>query len=61
LHGTAIEIPDLRAGFSYLTAAVLAEGRSELTGVRYIERGYDRVVDKFRSLGAPIDVVEGGE
>jgi UDP-N-acetylglucosamine 1-carboxyvinyltransferase len=61
LHGTAIEIPDLRAGFSYLTAAVLAEGRSELTGVRYIERGYDRVVDKFRSLGAPIDVVEGKE
>ncbi len=58
LHGTTIDIPDLRAGFSYLVAAVLAEGRSEVTGVRYIERGYDRVVEKFRALGAPIDVAE---
>jgi len=54
LKGAKVEIPDLRAGFSYLVAAVVAEGRSELSGVRYIERGYDRVVEKFRALGAPI-------
>lgn len=58
LHGADIEIPDLRAGFSYLVAAALAKGRTRLTGVRYIERGYDRVVGKFRSLGLPIEVVE---
>lgn len=58
LHGAAIEIPDLRAGFSYLVAAALAKGRTTLTGVRYIERGYDRVVEKFRSLGLTIDVTD---
>ncbi len=58
LRGAKIDIPDLRAGFSYLVAAVLAEGVTELTNVRYIERGYDRIVEKFRSLGAPIDVID---
>ncbi len=57
LRGAEIEIPDLRAGFSYLVAAVLAQGESTLHGVRYIERGYDRVVEKFRALGASIKVV----
>jgi UDP-N-acetylglucosamine 1-carboxyvinyltransferase len=58
LHGADIEIPDLRAGFSYLVAAALAKGRTTVGGVRYIERGYDRVVEKFRALGLPIEVVE---
>lgn len=56
LRGAEIEIPDLRAGFSYLVAAVLAHGQTAISGVRYIERGYDRVVDKFRALGASIQV-----
>ncbi len=58
LQGAQIEIPDLRAGFSYLVAAVLAKGQTELSGVQYIERGYDRIVEKFRDLGVPISVVE---
>lgn len=58
LHGADIEIPDLRAGFSYLVAAALAKGRTRLSGVRYIERGYDRVVEKFRALGLSINVEE---
>ncbi len=58
LRGADIEIPDLRAGFSYLVAAALAQGRTTLRGVGYIERGYDRVVDKFRALGLPIQVVD---
>jgi len=58
LRGADVEIPDLRAGFSYLVAAVLAKGRTSISGVRYIERGYDRVVEKFRALGASIEVVE---
>lgn len=56
LRGAQVEIPDLRAGFSYLVAAVVAEGASELSGVHYIERGYDRVVEKFRALGVPISI-----
>ncbi len=59
LRGAEIEIPDLRAGFSYLVAAVLAQGQTKISGVRYIERGYDRVVEKFKALGASIQVVEG--
>ncbi len=59
LQGAEIEIPDLRAGFSYLVAAALAKGRTVLSGVNYIERGYDRVVDKFRALGLPISVIDG--
>lgn len=58
LKGARIEIPDLRAGFSYLVAAVLAKGETEISGVKYIERGYDRVVEKFRDLGVPISVVD---
>lgn len=58
LAGADIEIPDLRAGFSYLVAAVLAEGRSVLRNTGYIERGYDRIVPKFRQLGVPIEVEE---
>jgi UDP-N-acetylglucosamine 1-carboxyvinyltransferase len=58
LKGAAIEIPDLRAGFSYLVAAALAQGKTEISGVKYIERGYDRVVEKFQALGVPISVIE---
>jgi UDP-N-acetylglucosamine 1-carboxyvinyltransferase len=58
LRGAKIDIPDLRAGFSYLVAAVLAQGVTELSNVRYIERGYDRIVEKFRSLGVPIEVID---
>lgn len=58
LKSSTIEIPDLRAGFSYLIAAVLASGTTTLTQVRYIERGYDRILEKFRALGAKIEVVE---
>lgn len=58
LKGAEIEIPDLRAGFSYMVAAVLAQGTSILTEVRYIERGYDNILGKFRDLGANISVIE---
>jgi UDP-N-acetylglucosamine 1-carboxyvinyltransferase len=58
LKGAEIEIPDLRAGFSYLVAAALAKGKTVLSGVKYIERGYDRVVEKFQALGVPISVIE---
>ncbi len=56
LHGADIDIPDLRAGFSYLVAAVLAKGTTRLSNVSFIERGYDRIIEKFRDLGVPIEV-----
>lgn len=52
LHGANLHIPDLRGGCSYMIAAVVAEGKSYLSGVELLERGYERIVEKFQSLGA---------
>ena len=50
-----LEVPDLRAGFAYLLAALVAEGESTLTEVGNIERGYQAVLAKIRSLGGQIE------
>jgi UDP-N-acetylglucosamine 1-carboxyvinyltransferase len=55
LKAADIEIPDLRAGFSYLVAALIAEGTSVITGVDAINRGYERIVEKLKGLGADIE------
>jgi UDP-N-acetylglucosamine 1-carboxyvinyltransferase len=49
-----LEVPDLRAGFAYLLAALVADGTSTLTQVGNIERGYQAVLAKIRSLGGEI-------
>ncbi len=59
LKGGNIEIPDLRAGFAYLISALVAEGESEITGIRYIERGHAHLPEKIRALGGALTVVEG--
>ena len=56
LHGTDINIPDLRGGFSHLIAALAAEGDSKVTGVELINRGYERFVAKLEGLGAKFDI-----
>ncbi|MCL6583205.1 MAG: UDP-N-acetylglucosamine 1-carboxyvinyltransferase [bacterium] len=58
LKGIEMTIPDLRAGFSYIIAALVARGESIIKGVNYIERGYDSIPEKARSLGADFEVVE---
>ncbi|WP_100447120.1 UDP-N-acetylglucosamine 1-carboxyvinyltransferase [Glycomyces xiaoerkulensis] len=56
LHAAELRIPDLRAGFSHLIAALAAEGTSRVYGVdRYITRGYENFEDKLRGLGAKIE------
>ena len=52
LHGAEITVPDLRGGFSYLIAALAAEGTSRVHGVDLIYRGYERFQDKLEALGA---------
>jgi UDP-N-acetylglucosamine 1-carboxyvinyltransferase len=54
LKAADIEIPDLRAGFSYLIAALIADGTSRITGIEHIERGYEDIVGKMQALGAKI-------
>lgn len=54
LTAKQITIPDLRAGFAYVMAALLAEGTSTITGIPFLERGYERIDQKLSSLGADI-------
>jgi UDP-N-acetylglucosamine 1-carboxyvinyltransferase len=54
LRGADITIPDLRAGFSYLIAAAVAKGVSQVRGIQYVERGYSNILQKFQELNANI-------
>jgi UDP-N-acetylglucosamine 1-carboxyvinyltransferase len=55
LQGADITVPDLRAGFSYLIAALAANGTSRVRGIRLIERGYEHFQEKLDALGASYD------
>jgi UDP-N-acetylglucosamine 1-carboxyvinyltransferase len=55
LHATELVIPDLRAGFSHLIAALAAEGTSTVYGVSLINRGYEDFEAKLAGLGAHIE------
>lgn len=57
LKGTRLYIPDIRAGCSYILAALCAEGTSEVYGIEHIERGYEGLDAKLRALGARIEKV----
>ena len=56
LHGADVLVPDLRGGFSYLIAALAAEGQSTVHGIDLIYRGYERFSDKLDALGAHYEV-----
>jgi len=47
----------VRAGMSLLIAALCARGRSRIYNIRQIDRGYERVDEKLRALGARIERV----
>jgi len=55
LSGETLESPDIRAGMSLLLAALAAEGTSIIRNLGQIERGYERVDEKLRALGARIE------
>ena len=58
LYGTNLESPDVRAGMAMLIASLAASGKSVIENIRQIERGYERVDEKLRALGARIERVE---
>lgn len=58
LFGTSLESPDVRAGMALLTAALCADGRSDIYNVRQIDRGYERIDERLRALGADIERVQ---
>jgi UDP-N-acetylglucosamine 1-carboxyvinyltransferase len=57
LRAERVESPDIRAGMAMLIAALCAEGRSEIGNIRQIDRGYERIDERLRDLGARIERV----
>jgi UDP-N-acetylglucosamine 1-carboxyvinyltransferase len=58
LYGEKVESPDIRAGMALLLAALAAHGKSTIRNVGQIDRGYERVDEKLRQLGAKIERLE---
>jgi UDP-N-acetylglucosamine 1-carboxyvinyltransferase len=55
LAGETITSPDIRAGMALLAAALCAEGRSVIMNAHQVDRGYERIEDRLRRLGAEIE------
>lgn len=58
LRSAEVVVPDLRAGFTYLIAAIMAKGKSRVHGIDHITRGYEDLEASLRSLGARIQAVQ---
>jgi len=58
LRGERVESPDIRAGMAMLIAALCADGVTEIGNIRQIDRGYERIDERLRELGARIERVE---
>jgi UDP-N-acetylglucosamine 1-carboxyvinyltransferase len=59
LYGEHLTSPDIRAGMAMLIASLCAEGTSTIGNVKEIDRGYERIDERLRGLGAQIERVEG--
>ncbi len=59
LRGQRMESPDIRAGMAMLLASLCAEGASTIGAVYQIDKGYERIDERLRALGAQIERVEG--
>ena len=55
LRGQVVESPDIRAGMAMLLAALAAQGDSVIHNIGQIERGYERIDERLRALGAQIE------
>jgi UDP-N-acetylglucosamine 1-carboxyvinyltransferase len=58
LYGERMESPDIRAGMAMLIASLCAEGRSTIGNIGQIDRGYERIDERLRAVGASIERVE---
>lgn len=54
LEGAKVRASDLRAGAALIIAALMANGVTEITGVEHIDRGYELLEQKLKSLGAKV-------
>ena len=58
LLGEQVDSPDIRAGLALILAALAADGVSEIRNIGQVDRGYERIEEKLRSLGAEISRVD---
>ncbi|HEY1368383.1 MAG TPA: UDP-N-acetylglucosamine 1-carboxyvinyltransferase [Gaiellaceae bacterium] len=58
LYGERLSSPDIRAGMALLLASLCAEGTSTIGNIREIDRGYERIDERLRALGARIERIE---
>ena len=58
LYGQTVSSPDIRAGMALLLAALVAEGTTTIHNAQQIDRGYERIEERLRALGANIQRVE---
>ena len=58
LLGQRMESPDIRAGMAMLLAGLCAEGQSTIGAVHQIDKGYERIDERLRAIGARIERVE---
>jgi UDP-N-acetylglucosamine 1-carboxyvinyltransferase len=58
LYGQQMSSPDIRAGMAMLLAALCAEGTSKIGNIGEIDRGYERIDERLRSIGARIERLE---
>ncbi|MBQ4582110.1 MAG: UDP-N-acetylglucosamine 1-carboxyvinyltransferase [Oscillospiraceae bacterium] len=56
-HGAHVQACDLRAGAAMVVAGLAAEGTTQISQVQFIERGYEDIINKLRSVGADISIV----
>ena len=57
LYGQRLSSPDIRAGMALLIASLAAEGQSVIGDIEQIDRGYERIDERLRALGAQIERV----
>ena len=55
LRGTTVQSPDIRAGAALVVAALAAEGTTQIERAWHLDRGYEDMVGKLRSLGAAVE------
>jgi len=58
LYGATVSAHDLRAGAALVIAGLAAEGTTFVKNIHYVERGYEKLIDKLSALGAKIRRIE---
>ncbi len=61
LSGAPVKAVDLRAGAAMIIAGLMADGVTEIENIEYIDRGYEKIVEKFSALGADIKRIDTNE